>query len=303
MTPQIWKPYVVDFLKFWSFYRMFSNDIWLIVWFFSESSQAAKYGGCFTAETTVQTSEGVSKKLSDLKIGEQILSVDLNTFELKFSELLLFLHFNPDETRQFVHVTLKSGKTLTVTPTHLVLTGSLTKNRIVFAGDLKPSDTMLTSDSKNKLREDVIIEIKQVMRKGVYAPLTEAGTVVVNDVLASCYAVVESQSLAHWAYSPLRLIHNFKESLSRLWSLVNRPFSGWNEAPKSISAPSIGVHWYGRMLYSLVDFFYPKILYWVIWKPTIFRFEFVPSAVYLLWMYYTRCEMKFSGLFQIWNCS
>lgn len=226
----------------------------------SESSQAAKYGGCFSAETTVLTSDGTIKTLPDLKIGEKILSLDPSTFQLTFSEVLLFLHYNPDESRQFVKITLESGKTLTLTPTHLVLTGSLKSNRIVYADDLKPSDKLLTSDSKNRLQEDVIVKIEQVMRKGVYAPLTEAGTVVVNDVLASCYAVVNSQALAHFAYGPLRLIHNMKESLKKLWSLINKPISGWNSS-RSLIKPTIGVHWYGKMLYTLVDIFYPKILY------------------------------------------
>ncbi|XP_044757302.1 tiggy-winkle hedgehog protein [Coccinella septempunctata] len=225
----------------------------------SESSQAAKYGGCFSAETTVLTSEGITKRLPDLKIGEKILSLDPSTFQLTFSDVLLFLHYDPEEIRQFVMITLKSGKTLTVTPTHLVLSGSLKTNRIVYAGDLRPSDIMLTSDSKNGLQEDVIVEIEQVLRKGLYAPLTEAGTVVVNDVLASCYAVVNSQALAHLAYGPLRLIHNMKEGLRKLWSLISRPITGWNTS-RSFIKPTIGVHWYGKMLYSLVDIFYPKIL-------------------------------------------
>ncbi|KAL3278248.1 hypothetical protein HHI36_013586 [Cryptolaemus montrouzieri] len=226
----------------------------------SESSQAAKYGGCFSADSTVLTSEGIRKPMSQLKIGEKILSRDPTTLQLSFSEVLLFLDYNPEEKRQFVKISLKSGRTLTATPTHLVLSGSLKKSRTVYADDLRPGDKVLVSDSNNELREDVIVKIDQVFLKGVYAPLTLAGTIVVNDVLASCYAVVDSQAIAHWAYSPLRLIFNMKKSVHSLWMKVSRPISGWQSESRSLSKPSVGVHWYGKMLYSLADIFVPMIL-------------------------------------------
>ena len=42
---------------------------------------------------------------------------------------------------------------------------------------------------------------------GVYAPMTEEGTIVVDGILASCYALVEDQQLAHGAFAPLRYMN------------------------------------------------------------------------------------------------
>ncbi|XP_030768223.1 sonic hedgehog protein A [Sitophilus oryzae] len=227
----------------------------------SESSQAAKYGGCFTGESTVLTSTGVQRPLSQLRVGESILATDPSTKKLVFSEVLLFLDYDPTQNRQFLHITLKSGRTLTVTPNHLV---SLTDGRTVFAETLVVNQKLLVSDSVETLNEDIIINITRVYRRGVYAPLTRAGTVVVNGIVASCYATVDSQDIAHYAFMPLRLVWNVKLGLYRVWTLLNKPLEGWKRnAADEISKkqPDVGVHWYAKVLYSAATYLIPSRLH------------------------------------------
>lgn len=147
-----------------------------------------------------------------------------------------------------------------MTSTHLVVTGEKSKSRTVYAEKLKTGDLMLVSDDSNrKLLEDRIIKIEPVLRDGVYAPLTTTGTLLVNDVLASCYATVDSQSLAHWAFSPIRLVFNVKNGLYRLWTVVSRPIVGWSDEPGGhTTPPQIGVHWYAKTLYATADYLLPS---------------------------------------------
>lgn len=222
--------------------------------FLTESSQAAKYGGCFLASSTVQVSSGKRKKLSDLKVGEKVLSIDSSTQQLIYSEVLMFLDWDPQQRREFLKIQLKSGKTLTVTPSHLILTGTLNSTRTVYADRLKIGSKLLVSDSLNNLVEDSVVNLTPVMDTGVIAPLTSAGTVVVNDVVASCYAVVDSQSIAHWAFVPVRLYSNFVIGLERMWILMYKPITGWTTISKSIQTPNEGIHWYAKILYSIADY-------------------------------------------------
>lgn len=227
----------------------------------SESSQAAKYGGCFSSDSTVITSTGETKKISDVQIGEKLMSQDPSTLELTFSEVMLFLDYNPEETRDFLEIHVTSGQILKLTPTHLLFTGNLQDSRTIFAEHLQIGDSLFVKDDKNKLKLVHIVKIKPIVLKGVYAPLTLAGTVVVNDVLASCYAVVDSQFIAHAAFIPLRMYLNFKEGFYRLWVLLAKPLDGWSVPNFSYQKPSKGIHWYARSLYSMASYLLPWILH------------------------------------------
>ncbi|KAF7278905.1 hypothetical protein GWI33_007852 [Rhynchophorus ferrugineus] len=226
----------------------------------SESSQAARYGGCFTAETTVLTSTGTRRRLAELRIGEKILALDTATKKLVFSEVILFLDYNPEQKREFLQISLASGRTLTVTPNHLV---AMKDGRTVYAENLRVGSSVLVGDDLNSLKEEVIVGIKPVVRTGVFAPLTKAGSLVVNGVVASCYATIDSQSLAHWAFLPLRFAWNVKWSLQRAWMIVNKPLSGWDTEINEISVaePPSGVHWYARALYSTASYLIPSHLH------------------------------------------
>ncbi|XP_050297430.1 sonic hedgehog protein [Anthonomus grandis grandis] len=225
----------------------------------SESSQGG-YGGCFTGDSTVLTSTGARLPLSDLRAGEKILAQDPTTKKLVFSEVILFLDYNPTQKRQFLHFILKSGRTLTITPYHLM---TLKDGRTVYAGTLKPGDKVLISIDKDTTSEDSINSITSVLRTGVYAPLTKVGTVVINDVVASCYATVDSQRLAHWAFLPLRLVWNIKRGLYRFWVLLQKPVNGWYQQIDEINrqSPPEGIHWYAKTLYATANYLIPSHLH------------------------------------------
>lgn len=228
---------------------------------FTESAQGAKYGGCFPGESTVLTSTGVHRKLSDLQIGEKILSRDPSTTELTFSEVILFLDYDASQKREFLEITLASNRTLVITPNHLVQKDTLEGYRTVFAQSIQLGDNLLVSVSNNKIVRDRVIKLSATLRTGVYAPLTRTGTLVVNDVVVSCYATVDSQWLAHWVFWPLRWAWNVKKGVGRAWYVVSRPFGAWSEQSLEVTKQSdTGVHWYAKLLYSTAQYLIPTHL-------------------------------------------
>lgn len=191
-------------------------------------------------------------------MGEKILSRDLATDDLVFSEVIMFLDYDPSQRREFLKFTLSSGRTITATVSHLLVASGVS----VFAGSLRVGDRLLTRDARaNRLVEDAIVRIEGVLHTGVYAPLTATGTVVVDDVLASCYATVDSQEIAQLAFAPVRVLVNVRRGLDRVWRVVTSPVSGWAVEKASTTRPAVGVHWYARFLYVIGDTLIPWRIY------------------------------------------
>lgn len=137
-------------------------------------------------------------------------------------------------TRQFVEVTAENGVTITATPSHLLLLASADGWRESFADNIEVGDYLLTRGSYEVMRPSRVVRKRTVFKRGVFAPLTETGTIIVDDALASCYALVTSHSLAHTVMAPLR------------W------MSGWSD-----NEVSRGVHWYAQALYNIGEYVLP----------------------------------------------
>ena len=72
---------------------------------------------------------------------------------------------------------------VTLSASHVVFTKNITK----YAGDLVPGDTLLHWDGV-QVEEVEITEIRTRQVSGYWAPLTRAGTLLVEGFLVSCYA-------------------------------------------------------------------------------------------------------------------
>nr|ALS19769.1 hedgehog [Novocrania anomala] len=207
----------------------------------SDSSAAVKVGGCFDATGHVTMPDGTSKPMSEVQIGDHVLTVNENG-QKDYSEVIMFLH--RDDEMQGFYYTLHTGDgdAITLTPSHLLyITDSNNTNsinpRAVFAKSAKIGQYLLKSDSQRDLRPKQITKITTSWKQGVYAPLTKHGTLMVDDFVASCYGVISNQNIAHLAFAPARLLYNIN---SRLYA---------NSATHELSQN--GVHWYAELLYRL----------------------------------------------------
>jgi len=236
----------------------------------SESSSSGKTGGCFPGRSLVRTEDGSTKRLDEVRLGERIASLD-SRGDVVYSEVIAFLDRSPSEKRQFIRLTTKSGRMLTLTPAHLV---PVEGRSSVFAVNVQPGDRILVSDTDaasatnevdSRLRWDSVIETKLVLEEGVYAPLTMEGTLLVDDVVASCYAVVNSQSVAHYSFLPLRIWHSVTSFFLQRLGDMKHFEAKQNNASRiepTRGGEQEGIHWYASMLYSLSSYVLPsKMLY------------------------------------------
>ncbi|KFB45377.1 AGAP001412-PA-like protein [Anopheles sinensis] len=213
----------------------------------SDSSQANHASGCFTGDSTVLTESGAHRKLSELRIGERVQAVDA-TGQTVFSEVLMFMDRDTHQRREFVTIEAEGGALLHVTPAHLVMVWrrERSETRFVFADRVREGDHVLVQAADGALEPRRVHRIAATLAEGVYAPLTREGTIVVDRVAASCYALIDSQSVAHWSFLPYRVAQ-------KLGALFER-----SSATDSLSLPRHeGIHWYAKSLYAIKDYLIP----------------------------------------------
>lgn len=227
-----------------------------------DSSSAGKAGGCFPGRSIITTEDGSRKRLDELRLGERIAAVN-SRGDVVYSEVIAFLDRSPSEKRQFIRLTTKSGRVLTLTPTHLV---PVEGRSSVFARMVQIGDKILVSDATtsvrnsvdNRLRWDTVIETKLVLEEGVFAPLTMEGTLLVDDVVASCYAVVDSQTVAHYSFLPLRIWKSVTSFFVQRLDDVRHVQVRHNNGTEPTTTMPEGVHWYASMLYTLASYVLPS---------------------------------------------
>jgi hypothetical protein len=272
---------------------------------FVEKSESTRSGGCFDGESIVYTREGVLP-ISDVKIGDEILALSSDG-SLQFSEVLLFLDRDRLSPRLYYEIETESGSKISLTPSHLLFVSDdnsteLSKqlSRVEFAKNVQKGQFLYTSslgdiNNNNKSMTimkdlskkqfaylDRIVSISTKIGTGAYAPLTREGNLIVNNVIASCYAVINDQSIAHWSFLPIRLLHNIKDSFQSIAYLLHLTKRQSNTNTNTITNTNTslvsshqngiqndiqndiqngiqnGVHWYPRMLYSLSKYLIPS---------------------------------------------
>ncbi|KAH8330692.1 hypothetical protein KR067_006456 [Drosophila pandora] len=222
----------------------------------SDSSISSHVHGCFTPESTALLEGGVRKPLGELSIGDRVLSMTSNGQPV-YSEVILFMDRNLKQMQNFVRLHTSGGAVLTVTPAHLVSVWQPERQELTFtfADRIEERQHVLVrNEETGELRPDQVVKVESVRSMGVVAPLTREGTIVVNSVAASCYAVINSQSLAHWGLAPMRLL-----STLEAWLPAKDQLRSSKDHPKDSSAErQNGIHWYAEALYKIKDYVLPK---------------------------------------------
>lgn len=159
--------------------------------------------------------------MSQLQPGDSVLALS-ESGGIIFSPVLLFLHLDAEHRSTFLILSTENGHRLTITPNHLIFMAPSLKLYYYeyyasFASQVTRGAYVLIWGIEGRVHPSKIISVSQEERIGVYAPLTEHGNLFVDGVLASSYASIEDQRLAHWAFGPLR----FLIGLSQVFMAVN----------------------------------------------------------------------------------
>lgn len=181
----------------------------------ADHSVTVEKGGCFPGWARVTVAGGEQKALSSLAPGDMVTALS-GTGQLVYSRVLLFLHHDRESRSTFLSLETEDGHRLALTPHHLVFLAPSCRRdsgqyRAQFASKARAGDCVLINTAGGQVNPSPITAVSVVEGVGVYAPLTEAGTLFVDGVLASSYALVEDHGLAHWAFGPMRLFSSWNQ--------------------------------------------------------------------------------------------
>lgn len=90
------------------------------------------------------------------------------------------------------------------------------------------------------LMSEQVTNVNDVVKQGYMAPLTSEGTLIVNNVAASCYGTINSHRMAHSVLLPMR----------------------WWYSIFGATKGNIGIHWFANMLYEMTTFLVPSIIHY-----------------------------------------
>jgi intein/homing endonuclease len=136
-------------------------------------------------------------------------------------------------------VTTNTGRQLSLTSSHLL---PIDGHGYVMAKNVHIGMNIYVMNDNGALVPEIVSNVSDVIKQGYIAPLTEEGTLIVNNVAASCYATINSHYTAHVVLSPLRWWYN-------LFGIPDK------------SNEKMGIHWFPKILYDITTFFLPSIIH------------------------------------------
>lgn len=191
---------------------------------------------CFSGENYVMVQDVGAVKMSDIKIGD-FVQVKNDTYERVYS----FGHLDKTTVAEYLQIFVENAKNpLELSSDHMIF---ISVDTSVPASLVKVDDTIVMADGKNA----VVKKIRTVRRRGLYAPFTASGHVVVSDVLASNYVALEAnssvltfagfstgvslQAFAHIFNAPHRMICSINFELCKNESYNDAGISTWVSRP------------------------------------------------------------------------
>jgi len=194
---------------------------------------------CFAVDSLVNLGNGKQKTIAELRSGDTVLAYNDKTKKVLSTTVLTMLDNQPNQFAMFKQLTTVSGRQLSLTSSHLLPTDI---HGYIMAKNIRVGMNIYVMNDNGVLTNETISNVVDVIKQGYVAPLTQEGTLIVNNVAASCYATINSHHLAHAAVAPMRWWYG-------LFGVAKE------------SNEILGIHWFPKMLYEMTTFLMPSIIH------------------------------------------
>ena len=180
---------------------------------------------CFPSNTIVYIKDVdgnmKKKKMGDLSLGDRVQACDTKSRRVIYSEVIMFAHRDPGvEQINYLTIVLEDTNSIVLSSNHLIMSGE--RMKATMTRNIEVNHVLYTVNEEGVISSKKVVAIKEIIDSGVFCPITKQGNVVVNNILASCYASVNdqaffhglfkvsAQNMAHLGLLPMRLLHKFR---------------------------------------------------------------------------------------------
>ncbi|KHN83873.1 Warthog protein 4 [Toxocara canis] len=172
---------------------------------------------CFSGDTMVETSDGRMVRMDELKLSDWVLSV--KNRKVAYTTLVTWGHRIPSQLAEFVNISLEDGTSLKLTRKHFIYkthcsdgndiaNAASLMEEAVYAEEVNEGDCVYKlSKNREALHRSKVVSVSSVLERGIYAPMTATGDIIVNGVLASCYNMVRSHVLQDTFFSIVYIVN------------------------------------------------------------------------------------------------
>ena len=183
--------------------------------------------GCYPGLAIFMDACGRRRRMESLQVGEEVQVITNN--EIVTEPVITFIHRQPDVFQQYLKITTFTKKILKITEDHLLFVEKEGEATAIPARDVTIGDTVFVRGDLGALERDAVHNISHVYEKGVYAPVTLSGTILVNDVLTSCYFDVLSHESSNKAMGIARAVYHVSPWMLQWLSTIGQKdgFPGW----------------------------------------------------------------------------
>jgi len=157
---------------------------------------------CFAGTELVTLEDGASKAISEVAMGDRILTVNARG-EQVYSDVAYLPHGKNVVQAVFTVVSTETGRDLKMTANHMLPAGACTAASlpVVAAGQVAVGDCVQTVSGRER-----VVSVSAVEGKGIYTVIAMEELIVVNGVVATPYGGV-NPALANVYYNVHRLAY------------------------------------------------------------------------------------------------
>lgn len=141
---------------------------------------------CFAGSELVRLESGLKKPISEVVIGDRVLSFSTKSNDFVFSDVVSVPHEQNNKEATFQQITTMKELNIKLTPSHLILSrkcSSDSEMTLTEASKIQKGDCLLTL-----IGEEEVVSNDAVTGNGIYTIVTKEEYVVVSDIVASPFA-------------------------------------------------------------------------------------------------------------------